>query len=291
MRKLSSMTGFGRSICDVPSGKLTVEIQSVNRRYLEIFLSLPKELARFEPEIRKLMQERLIRGQVSLRVYFSPNLEGVESLLPDIKMLKRLKKAWRKIAKDLDFDAQQIDLPFIMQYLPVLSRPDLSFEEDRFTLSQCVDKALDHLMEMKKIEGAALAKDLSKRLEQCRVMVADVEELAPQAAEKMRLKLREKIEEVLGGKEAEDRILKEVAIFAERVDITEEVIRLQSHISQFQELLQESIVGRKMDFLLQEMSREVNTIGSKAQESQMSRIIVDMKSELEKMREQVQNIE
>jgi len=147
---------------------------------------------------------------------------------------------------------------------------------------------------MKKVEGAALAKDLKGRLKALLVYIQKIEKYAPDATKKMRKKLQEKMEELFKMDDSfEERLLKEIAIFAERVDIAEELTRFHSHLTQFSGLLNPkgAVVGRKMDFLIQEMGREVNTIGSKSMESKISHLIVDMKSELEKMREQIQNIE
>lgn len=286
---LASMTGFGRATYDAPFGKLTVEIQSVNRRYLEVFISLPKELIRLEHEVRKLVNEKLTRGQVSVRVYLVPNLDAIESLLPDVEVLKELKTAWKKIARDIGVDPKKIDLNFIMQYMPAMPKQDTGSGEDKQSLCSCVEDAIKSLMKMRKAEGKALAKDLTERLKFLEKQVAEVEKGAPKATEKMRAKLLEKIEAVV--KDSDDRILREVAIFAERVDVTEEITRFRSHISQFKALLKSEVVGRKMDFMIQEMGREINTIASKATEAKISHTVVGMKSELEKMREQVQNIE
>lgn len=289
---LVSMTGFGRAMKEASFGKLTAEIQSVNRKYLEVFVSLPKEFSRFEPEVRKWVGEAVSRGQVSVRIFFAPNAEALAASLPDIDVLMGLKKSWEKIAKKLGTDPKAIDLPFLMQYLPTLPKQDLADDKDASPLRICVQDALTALVKMKKTEGKALARDLTERLQTLHTLIKGVEKHAPDATNKMRQKLSEKMQEVFQpGSELEERLLREVAMFAERVDISEEITRFHSHVAQFKEVLKEGIVGRKMDFLIQEMGREVNTIGSKSMEAAISRLIVDMKSELEKMREQIQNLE
>jgi len=289
---LSSMTGFGRAISDAPFGRITVEIQSVNRKYLEVFVSMPKEFGRFEPEVRKWVGEAISRGQVSVRIFLNPNAGALEALLPDAEILKSLKKSWEKIAKEIGTDSKEISLAFLMQYLPAQQKQDLAREEDLPVLQACVNEALQSLVKMKKVEGSALAEDLSTRLEALARMLDEIEKHTPDATKKMRHKLLEKIEEVFkSGQEAEERLVREVALFAERVDVSEEITRFRSHLVQFKEVLKGAIVGRKMDFLIQELGREVNTIGSKSMEAKISHLVVDMKSELEKMREQVQNIE
>ncbi|MBX7066096.1 MAG: YicC family protein [Parachlamydiales bacterium] len=282
---LSSMTGFGRAAFDAPYGRLTVEIQSVNRKYLEIFVSSPKEFTQYEHEVRKWVGEAISRGQVSVRIFLEPSLNAIDRLLPDPKVLKRLKAGWDQVAKKAGVDAKGIDLPFLMQYLPA-SKNEASDEE----LRVCVKEAVKALVAMKQTEGKALAKDLAQRIKELERMIAEIEKHSPDATEKMRTKLRERMEEVFKG-EVEERLLREVALFAERVDISEEITRFKSHIDQFKGLLKADVVGRKMDFLLQEMGREVNTIGSKSMEAKIAHLVVAMKSELEKVREQVQNIE
>lgn len=289
---LSSMTGFGRAVSEAHFGKLTVEVQSINRKYLEIFVSLPKELSRFELDVRKWIGEFISRGQVSVRIFLSPNKEALLSSLPDVKILKDLKKKWEKIAKELKTDPAAIDLPFLMQYLPAQPKQDLADDDNLAVLKASVAKALENLVKMKKAEGKALGKDLSDRLKNLENLIGQVEKHSPDATKKMRQKLVEKMQEVLEpGAELEERLLREVALFAEKVDITEEITRFHSHIAQFKGVLKEGSVGRKMDFLIQEMGRETNTIGSKSSEAAISRIVIEMKSELEKMREQIQNLE
>ncbi len=287
---LSSMTGFGRAVLDASFGRLTVEIYSVNRKYLEIFLSTPKEFGRFEPEIRKWVADSLARGQVSVRVYLEPTLGSIEESLPDVQLLKALKKNWDKIAKEVGVDAASIDLPFLLEYLPTKAK-EMS-DENAKALRSCVEEALKALVVMKLLEGQAMASDLASRLGELEKMIGEIEKHTPDATSKMRTKLFEKMEEVMKmGPEMEERLLREVALFAERVDVSEEITRFHSHISQFQGLLKQAAIGRKMEFLLQEMGREVNTIGSKSMDIHISHTVVAMKAELEKMREQVQNIE
>lgn len=283
---LSSMTGFGRAILDAPFGKLTVEIQSINRKYLEVFVSLPKEFARFEHEVRKWVTEAISRGSVSVRISVLSNSVG--GLLPDVKVLKNLKKEWLKIAKAVGADPKTIDLPFLMQYLPAQPKEDFSVKP----LEKCVEEALKALAAMKRTEGKALEEDLSQRLKELEKRLSEIEKHSPDATKKMRQRLFEKMEEACKiGPEIEERLLREVALFAERVDIAEEITRFRSHVAQFKTLLKGDMVGRKMDFLIQEMGREVNTIGSKSMEAKIAHLVVEMKSELEKIREQVQNLE
>lgn len=287
---LSSMTGFGRAVLESPLGRLCVEISSVNRKYLEISVSSPKELSSFEHEVRKWVTERLSRGQIFVRIYLELSFDSLKGLLPDGKLLKAFKKNWDKVAKEAGVEVKDVDLQFLLQYLPPKAKEVSS--RDVAVLRSCVEEALKALTKMKQAEGKAMAADLSNRLTELKKMIAEVEKRSSDATERMRNKLFEKIQDVMQmGPEVEERLLREVALFAERVDISEEITRFQSHMDQFKKLLKEEIVGRKMEFLLQEIGREVNTIGSKSMDINISHAVVSMKSELEKMREQVQNIE
>lgn len=289
-----SMTGFGRALSNIEAGKIIVEIQSVNRKYLEVFVSVPKEYSRFEHEVRKWVSERIGRGQVSVRVHLVPGMKSFEALLPDKTLLLELKKRWQKLAKQLGYNQKTIDLSFLMQQMPLQADAVFADEKDLPSLRQCVEEALASLLQMKRKEGKALAQDLAKRLAQLQKNAGAIKALAPDAANRMQSKLRERLEEVVKQKgELEEKLFREVALFAEKIDITEELTRLYSHFEQFEELLNPKAksVGRKMDFLIQEMGREINTVSSKSADAKITRIVVEMKSDLEKMREQVQNIE
>ncbi len=293
---LVSMTGFGRSVCEAPFGRLVAEIQSVNRKYLEMFISLPKEFNRFDPEIRKWVSESISRGQVSIRLFLTPSEEVLNQLMPDPALLKRMKKAWVKLAKVCGTSEKEIGLPFLLQHLPPLSQGELEGreEEQLAVLKKCIQEALQGVVSMKRREGQSLSIDIGQRLIELERMLRSVEKLAPDSIAKQRQKLQERIREVLApGAELDERILREVAFFAEKVDIAEEITRFHSHIGQFREILQSKNgpVGRKLDFLVQEIGREINTIGSKSADAAISRLIVEGKSELEKVREQIQNVE
>lgn len=288
-----SMTGFGRGMIDAPFGRLIVEMQSVNRKHFEVSAHLPKELSRFENEVRKWIAEKIVRGQVSVRIQWIASKETLLHLLPDLETLKSVKQGWEDLARQLGLDPKAIDLPFIVAALPPTQKTDLLQDDDLPLFQKCVEDALQALLRMKSDEGKALTKDVSKRLQSIRKMVATIEEFAPEATEKMRQKLLEKMHSLLSPDQAiDDRIVKEVAFFAEKVDISEELIRLKSHFAQFEECFHvKASVGRKMEFVIQEISREINTIGSKSCESKISYMVVEMKSEIEKIREQIQNIE
>ena len=288
-----SMTGFGRAMVDAPFGRLIVEIQSVNRKHFEVMTHLPKELSCFENELRKWIGQEVLRGQVTVRIQLVPSKEVMEGLLPDVELLKSLKNGWEKISLQLALPLEKIDLPFLLSSMPALQKGDLLQEKDLHILQGCVKSALKSLGGMKAQEGKALTEDVSGRLQLVQKMVATITEIAPESTEKMRQKLLEKMSSLLPQDQTlDERLVKEVAFFAEKVDVSEELIRLKSHFTQFDECLKASgAVGRKMEFVIQEMSREINTIGSKSCEVKISYLIVEIKSEIEKIREQIQNIE
>jgi len=291
---ITSMTGFGRAVKKAPFGNLIVEVQSVNRKYLEVFVSLPKEFSRFEHEIRRIVGERVLRGQVSVRVHISPNVELAQSTLPDLEAMKSLKKGFEELAGKLGYGKEVIDFPFLMQHAFAGPRVELVEEEDFKPIEVCLVEALQALTEMKAKEGMTLAKDIVERLKKMEAMVKSIEMAAPSSVEKMRQKLKERMEEVLApSSQLDERLFREAALFAERIDITEEITRFRSHVAQYNELLKGKAkgTGRRMDFLVQEMGREINTIGSKSMDAEIARLVIEVKSELEKIREQIQNIE
>ena len=290
---LTSMTGFGRATIETSFGKLVAEIQSVNRRYLEIFVSLPKEFGRFEHDIRTWVGEQLARGQVSVRLHLLSGPEAATELLPDLAMLQKLKLGWEKIARALGYDPQTIDLPFLMLYSPIQQKINLAEDKDLAAIEACIKEALQNLSEMRLKEGRALAADVKKRLASMKKNLEAIKEMAPEATERMRKNLAEKMKDLKASPELDERLLRETLLFADRVDISEEITRLGSHFSQFQGMLssKEKTLGRKMDFLIQEMTREINTIGAKSLDANISHLVVELKSELEKIREQIQNLE
>jgi len=303
---LASMTGFGRAFLVTPSGKWVVEIQSINRKHMELFVVMPKELSRFELEVRKWVSEASMRGQITVRVSFSPNATEMNEFLPSVEILQGLKTSWENVACSIGCDPKKVDLPFIMLHFPFQKKVDLVKDEDLKFLGQCVQAAIIDLKEMKMKEGKILAIDLETRLTVIEDITTEIGSLFSLADARMSEKLQEKIKDFVKREvEAENKmflereddiqnkIFRAVAFFSEKMDITEEIIRLRSHFSQFREIftVKNIFVGRKMDFLIQEIGREVNTIGSKSADAKISYLVVEMKSELEKMREQAQNIE
>jgi uncharacterized protein (TIGR00255 family) len=288
-----SMTAYSRVGIATPFGEWTLEIHSVNRKTLDMNINLPRELLCFDIDIRKWMSEVLSRGQVTVRLHSS--LEG--SLQGSSATLSLLLHFWEKIATELGYDPKkEIHLPFLVQEMRALPQK-ISEEQEREiadALRQGVKTALDLLCQMKEVEGGALQRDMEMRVHLIETSLDKVSARAPELIHKNREKMRQKIQEISTlTTDIERHLVQEIALLAERTDITEEIIRLRSHIDQFFGQLKEAkkSLGRTLDFLLQEMQREMNTMAAKSQDMTITQEVVNMKSELEKIREQVQNVE
>ncbi|MBN2479684.1 MAG: YicC family protein [Parachlamydiales bacterium] len=291
---LKSMTGFARASISSKLGRLNVEISAVNRRFLEVSLSIPKTFFFLENEIRKLIEKNISRGNVFIKFEFFPNEKNIFSLLPNASYMKNLKKAWEKLSKDLGYKKCEIDLEFIVQQAKYIPEEKIIDEESYKTLFlNLTKKALFNLNKMKIKEGEHLHIDIEKRIMKIKSVLTLIKKRAPLAKKVYEEKLKDKLKNFIKESKFEERMLTEVAIFAEKGDITEEITRLDSHLKQFLEFikLSKEAIGRKLDFLLQEALRESNTIASKSQDIQISSKVVEIKSEIEKIKEQIQNIE
>ena len=295
---LRSMTAYGRSSLVSSLGRLGVEIQSVNRKHLEINTSLPKEFLRFDGEIKNLIAHQVGRGQVNVKMTAQFEHEASISIVPNLALAKQIKAAWGKIADELE-------LAFLPHTLfEILSKDserlfyneELKEEEGyREWISEAVSQALAELMLRKRSEGAMLQKDVSMRFETLTVYAGKIALKAPGATERYRQRLIERLAEISSGSwvNNEEKILKEVAIYAERIDIIEELKRFDCHLKHFYQLLfsEEMVIGKTLDFILQELNREMTTIGSKSSDYEVAYYVVEAKSELERIREQIQNVE
>jgi len=283
---VKSMTAYGRAQETTKSGQWVVEIHSVNRRMLETSVFLPRDLLSLDMEVRKWIQTTVFRGQVTARIHFESY--GLEMPL---ETLKSLKKKWETLAKELGYNpGQAVDLRFLLDQTE--SRPSSKDATIlRSELEKVVKKALADFLKMREKEGLALQKDLEGRLREIEKAVKKIVAFAPEVTKKYAQRLRQKLVEA--GASDEDRLQKELVIFADRADVSEEITRLKSHLKQFADLLKskESSIGRTLDFLTQEMAREINTLSVKAEGDEMGKIALLVKSEVEKIREQVQNIE
>lgn len=289
------MTAYGRAHLTTAWGRITAEIQSVNRKHLELNIVLPKELSRFDTHLRKLLSAAINRGQVSIKITAFFDQAMPVTVSPNLALARQLKKAWEAIAKDLNLPKESINLSLLAQEGELLRYEEAVENEENYksALTQVVERALEEFLSMRTREGSSLQQDIVQRFGVIRNQTAQIADIAPQVTEKYRQKLSSKLQELFANLgDNEERLLREVSLFAERSDITEEITRLQSHLNQAEDLLQSTApIGKTLEFLLQEMQREINTTGSKAADVSISRLVVDVKSELEKIREQIQNIE
>jgi len=293
---LKSMTAYGRATLNSNNGRFVAEVQSLNRKFQEIFIQLPRELSYLETEVRKWVASRVFRGKISLRISASYEDSSPVSVTPNLPLARQLKAAWEKIARDLEIDSDKgITLQMLANESGILTYSE-EFDEEEYKkiLKQVVDEAVDALIEMKILEGNSIRVDFSQRIQRLKDSLEQVKGLTAKSVERMQEKLKKRLEEVLPGViENEERVLREICLYADKVDISEEITRLDSHIQQFSDIVMSdrNEKGKTLEFLLQEMQREVNTIGSKSDEVKITKLVVDMKSEIEKIREQVQNVE
>lgn len=289
-----SMTGFGRGVATGEIGKITVEMKAVNHRFSEVVFRMPRQFNALEDQAKRSILTQVTRGRVDVFISWEAAAKA-----KGVKVDKELALAYHRALKEL---AGEIESKSELSLDTLARLPDvLSVQEGEVTdeglwlvLEPAVAEALTNLIAMREREGAALVKDLAERLDKIESFRQAARERAPQVVEEYRQRLTRRLEELLPQGNAVDpqRLAQEVALFADRCDITEEIQRLGSHIAQFRQALTEGdAIGRKLDFLVQELGREVNTIGSKANDAAMTANVVAAKSELEKIREQVQNIE
>lgn len=289
-----SMTGYGRATAESVNWNVTVEMKSVNNRYLDITVKMPKQYNPLEDQIKKEISAVLSRGHIDAYITVEEVGEGRQSIAVDTDLALEYCRAMKEIAEKTNLP-YQINLTDVASYYGVLTAQKQESDLDELwqTMSEAVKGSLKQLFEMRVTEGSKLAVDIESRLD----ILADIREKivvrSPLVVSDYREKLTQRIQDVLGEIEIDqDKLLNEVAFFADKADIAEELTRLKSHFEQFLDnLAKDEPVGRKLDFILQEINREINTIGSKANDSEISHLVIEAKGELEKIREQVQNFE
>ena len=293
---VKSMTGFGRSEYTDEKRSIIVEIKSVNHRYSDISVRMPRRYSFAEDKIKNAVKETLRRGKVDISILVENIAESDVNVKLNTMIARQYYDNLKELAGEFGLD-NNITLQFLATLPDVMkSMPDVEDEEEMTkALLAATDGALAKIDEMRTAEGAKLAEDLIMRGETIRMLAKKIEQRSPLVTKAYEEKLRERITELVGKNVAvpEDRILLEAAIFADKSSITEELVRLDSHTMQLKNILSNSNQpdGKKLDFLVQEMNREANTIGSKANDVSMAQIVVNIKSEIEKIREQIQNIE
>ena len=291
---IRSMTGYGEASRGTPFGKIRVQIRSLNHRFLDLVLRLPPGFMALEPRFREVIKGCIRRGRVDLYLKIERN-EGASPLRArvDWGLARSYLEGMRELKERFDLRGE-VDLPLLLSFREVLSpeEEELGEEELWREILPVLEEALRRLDESRKREGEALREDLLERLKVIGGHLQGIEERAPFVVEEYRRRLSSKVKELLDGELDEGRLAQEVTLFASRADITEEVVRIRSHLEQFRERLGEGgPVGKALDFLIQEMVREANTIASKSSDLPITRHVLAIKEEVEKLREQVQNIE
>ncbi|WP_224960388.1 YicC/YloC family endoribonuclease [Geomonas subterranea] len=291
---IKSMTGYGKGEAVHEAGRFVVEVRCVNHRYGEITVKLPRVLLQFENEIKKRVGERLVRGKIDVFIQVE-NAVALGVPTANLPLARGYLKAFQAIGEALGLSGE-VDLALVASQrdvVTVAAEAEATLEEMPQELMSALEEALRRVDEMRLFEGESLYADFQRRRETLAQLIGKVAARAPQVVAEYGQRLKERIAQLLGEASLpEERLVQEVAVMADKCDVTEELVRLESHLRQFDETLAKSEpVGRKLDFLLQEINREVNTIGSKGNDAQMAALVVELKAELEKIREQVQNIE
>lgn len=288
------MTGFGRCLESVYGKTIIVEIKSVNHRYYEFSSRVPRSCGYLDEKLKSFIQGKVSRGKIDVGVSIQSDGVSDEKIDVNSEVAKGYITALRSANEELGLE-DDLTLSRIMRLPDIFDVKKI--EEDEETVwnevKSAAEKALERFIAMREAEGEKMREDILSRLDYITELVEKIEKKSPETTEKYRKKLFDKISEVLKDTNVdEQRILTEAAIFSEKTAVDEETVRLRSHINQCREMLSmNEAVGRKLDFLIQEFNREANTIGSKCQDIEITKVVVDLKSEIEKIREQVQNIE
>jgi uncharacterized protein (TIGR00255 family) len=290
---MRSMTGYGHTRWQKAGRTLTVEIRGVNQRFLEVKLNMPREFLPWESELRALIQERVARGKVDVAISQSGSASEGFAVEVNVPLAREMMAGWRQLQKALELpDPADYDFLRTRDILrPVERRAEAT--ADLETVRETLAQALDRFNREREREGQALAKDMQERVKRLATLHKKLGRRAAVLKPELAARLRERVASLLEGRPLnEERLLQEVALIAERADVTEELVRLESHLKALRDLLRgREPAGKKLDFLLQETHREVNTIASKSADLEVTNMSVDARAEIEKLREQVQNVE
>lgn len=291
---MRSMTGFGRERSIIGGKEYLVEIRSVNSRYCELSAKLPRSYTYLEEKLKALVKDTVSRGKAEIFLSVTDVESRSTAVAVNIPVIKNYLEEMRRCGKELGLN-DNLALTDIFRMTDAFTVVRCEADEDEIwaAVKSVAEKALSHFAEMREKEGEKLRTDILDKLSNIEKMTLEVEKLSPKTTEAYRKRLYDKISEVLEDKQIdEQRILTEAAIFAEKTAVDEETVRLHSHFKQFREMCDSTEpIGRKLDFMVQELNRESNTIGSKAQDVSVTKLVIEMKSEIEKIREQIQNIE
>lgn len=291
---IKSMTGFGRSEVGTEIRKITVEMKAVNHRYCELSLKMPKKLSIFDASIRNQLKKYISRGKVDVFITYTDTTEGKACVRYNEELAREYLKNLRQIGAEFGIE-DDIRTSTLARFPEVLVLEEQTIDENELVdmLTEAVDIAAKQFVETRITEGAHLEQDLIAKLDGMLGLVSEVEKRMPDVVAEYRKKLTDKVQELLGDTKVDESVLAtELVIFADRICVDEETVRLRAHINHMKDTLASGEnIGRKLDFIAQEMNREANTILSKANDLQASNIAIDLKTEIEKVREQIQNIE
>lgn len=291
---MKSMTGYGRGRASADGRDIVVEVRAVNHRYLDVSVKAPRSYGFLEEALKKQASARMNRGKVDILVSVNETGARQTTVALDLALARQYLDALNELrdALHLHDDVSVMNLARLPDVL-TSERAEVDAEELTKAVCAVFGQAADVFDAMREHEGSRMAADITGRMQAIRALVGQVEVRSPERVEAYRARLQKRMQEILGDNTADpQRILTEAAIFADKTAVDEETVRLRSHLDQLEQMLADAQpVGRKMDFLVQEMNREANTIGSKANDTQTARLVIDLKAEIEKIREQVQNIE
>lgn len=294
MGKLHSMTGYGSAKGSVEGQEITVELKSVNNRYLDCSVRLPRNFLFAEDTVKQAVSVGVSRGKVDVFVSAQASQDSGTVVSVNEELARGYRDAVARIAETLGLESG-LNAFSLARFPDVLTveRRELDKDKAAAALSEITAKAVEEFNAMREREGERLRRDMLGKLETIEGLVSVVEERSPQTVKEYRERLEARLRDILADRSLdEQRVITEAAIFADRTAVDEETVRLRSHIAQFRTMLEEgSPIGRKMDFLVQEFNRESNTIGSKCSDASLAKVVVDLKSEIEKIREQLQNVE
>ncbi len=288
------MTGYGKGSYEENGIELTVELKTVNNRYLDASVKAPRVFAAYEETIRAHIREKMTRGHIDVFVSFKDKREKPTALTVDLALASSYVESARKLQEAFPELPNDITLSSVLRYPEVLKQEDTQVLDEKLVtaLTTALDSALESLNAMRLVEGEKLKADMLSRMDTIEGLVAEISTRAPAIAKEYREKLTARVKDYLDGAQIdESRLFTEVAVFTDKSNIDEELTRLRSHIGQFRSICQEGVVGRKLDFLVQEFNREANTTCSKSNDVTVTRLGLALKNEIEKVREQVQNLE
>ncbi len=291
---LKSMTGYGRGKYECDSREYTVEIKSVNNRYSDISIKMPRNISFLEDTVRKLISNSITRGKVEVFVSFTNNSDKGRNIELNYDLAKNYIEAMKKLAEETDINSN-IEVIDVVR-LPDVLNTTLDQEGERIIteeLTKTVSEAITNFIKMREIEGEKIKEDLQERIESVSEKINQINSISTGLVSEYIVKLEKRVNELLKPNVVdENRLAQEIVIYSDKCSVEEEITRMKSHISQFLNLLEQTNSnGKRIDFLIQEMNRETNTIGSKANNLQITNYVVDIKTELENIREQIQNIE